>query len=850
MVLAVNGVAYNNKLVLVCSVFTGAMLHQSLGVDFWTKPYTDPHEVIEEAGDSVRGAGYSNRRVNREPKDPKYAYIFNELEDTDYLQPGDILMRNGHSMIYVGVGETSSGKKVHQIAQTTGTKNVVDLTILSEFEGEAPIRVAQIKTIIGKTEDGVQAKYPHVHRLDPAYIPNYDNWVAPTEIIIQWPSGLISHVDPNDISVVRTEYDETMPLFYSGLATPIGSIGTTNRLAELIKRIIQFLKDILNFIIGMLLLILRAPFIGLTYDAEVLVSAAAQAVSAGSTGSLITFEKIIFNQVPLFDINIFNMTNAGGVNLLNETGNAVSDGAAVIISLRQLMAGWYYAFRNFTIAVMLAILVYLGVRMAITSIAEEKAEYKRMLVDWLVSFFMVMFVHYFLVIVLNLNDTLVNLLRSALENTGVESIYESSRLLAYSVAITEGWLGTIMYISLVVLMVKFALKYAKRMLSGYILIMLSPLVSISYAIDKIKDNRSQSLSKWIKEVCFTILIQSLHVLVYVTFEAGIIHTIASSGGNFIQFAGMTVFMVIAVGFMESAEHVIMGILGFESSSILKESMNSTLEAIGTVKKVKSFATGYYKLAWKGAKFGAKGVGKGIKFGTNQLKQDMRFMPFMAYAGAQFAKVKQFGRGLRNGYRGRDIDEERDSALGGSVRGLIAKEKAATREMENKARDRRKAGVGQFKGAMRSIGHGILAIGKGSPVSGVLQIVSGVSRAAKLTRETLRGSKRRSGNKRNVMSSYSKGKGKYAGQRGTKESIHEYKRRLERENLLFELDDRAVEVDEQIEELISKVDPNNKALIGYLLHVMGKKSQIVGSKEVLTALDGLVARRRKQSNNNR
>ena len=150
-----------------------------------------------------------------------------------------------------------------------------------------------------------------------------------------------------------------------------------------------------------------------------------------------------------------------------------------------------------------------------------------------------------------------------------------------------------MYIALVVLMVKYAWKYAKRMLSGYILIMLSPLVAISYAIDKIKDNRSQSLSKWLKEVSFTVLVQSLHVLVFVTFEAGIIHQIAKSGGNFIQFAGMTVFMIIAVNFMESAEKVLMGILGFESSSILKESMESTFGAVGTVKKVGSFAKGYY-----------------------------------------------------------------------------------------------------------------------------------------------------------------------------------------------------------------------------------------------------------------
>ena len=54
--------------------------------------------------------------------------------------------------------------------------------------------------------------------------------------------------------------------------------------------------------------------------------------------------------------------------------------------IKTTIGQWYYVFRYFSIIAMLLVLIFLGIKLAITTIAEDKAKYKRMLVDWVVGF--------------------------------------------------------------------------------------------------------------------------------------------------------------------------------------------------------------------------------------------------------------------------------------------------------------------------------------------------------------------------------------------------------------------------------------------------------------------------------
>ena len=577
--------SYSNKIVCVCSVFSGSMLHQAWDADILGH-YDDLQEALKHDM-SCRGSAYS---------DPlgRGKGIFRKVELDEPLEEGDIFLMAGHSAIYIGRNPDTG---VHEFAETGGFHAIHIRTI----PNSATLTYMTPKMILDRNVSSGECYFIQADRILPEKLTGWKG--VPKEIRIQWPDGTTSVVDPNDLNSIVTEYDDTLPLYYSGLGNPVGTLGTQNRIKDILKGIWNGFLEIINYAVGMPALALRIPFVGLAHFAEDVVSASAQIISEDNADRNITLEKIIFNKVPMFDINIFEFNEAGGKPLENDT-----EGENVITTIRKNIAGWYVSFRNLVIAVLFVILIYLGIRMALTNIAEEKAHYKRMLVDWLVSFVIVLFIHFFLLIVFTLNDYLIELLSN--QSADIGSVYDKVREFAYSsIKFTEGWYGTVMYIALVWFMIKYAWKYAKRMLTGYILIMLSPLVAISYALDKIRDNKAQSLGKWMKEVIYTVLIQTVHCLIYVTFVSGIIARIIANGNNFLEVVGVTVFLIIAIKFMETAENIFKTIFGFESSSILKEVMSSSFEMFVKFK----FASKVLKNYFKFGRYGLKATGKVAKF---------------------------------------------------------------------------------------------------------------------------------------------------------------------------------------------------------------------------------------------
>ena len=67
-----------------------------------------------------------------------------------------------------------------------------------------------------------------------------------------------------------------------------------------------------------------------------------------------------------------------------------------------------------------------------------------MLVSWLVGFIIIFVIHYFLLLVLNINSTILGWITGAQDNLGYEdSIYETVRTKAYEIKFSSGMVGTI-----------------------------------------------------------------------------------------------------------------------------------------------------------------------------------------------------------------------------------------------------------------------------------------------------------------------------------------------------------------------------------------------------------------------
>ena len=76
---------------------------------------------------------------------------------------------------------------------------------------------------------------------------------------------------------------------------------------------------------------------------------------------------------------------------------------------------------------------------------------------------------------------------------------------------------TIIYFVLVFYQARFFIMYVKRFFTIGFLIVISPLITVTYAIDRAGDNRSQVFQSWGKELAVNLFIQPLHAFLYMVF---------------------------------------------------------------------------------------------------------------------------------------------------------------------------------------------------------------------------------------------------------------------------------------------------------------------------------------------
>ena len=313
------------------------------------------------------------------------------------------------------------------------------------------------------------------------------------------------------------------------------------------------LEDILDWYIGIDTYLMRAVIVGWVEIIEVLIDNTMEAVT-GIESSL-TVEKLLFNKVPVLDVNFFDFSHAGGVEIQGGEDN-------ILYVIRKNIAVWYYVIRNLSIVLLLVTLIYLGIRAALSTIADEKAKYKDLLKSWFVSFVMVFSIHYIMIIVLQLNNAGLDLInKSGMAFYGSEeSLYDTVRNGSYALQASVGWESTLFYIILVYLLIRFLWVYFKRYIVVAILTLMAPFIGVLYSLDKIKDNKAQSYGRWLKEYVYNIIILSVHALLYTMF-ARLAYQI---GGE--SFKGIFIAIVMIM-FLLKAESIFKQIFGIKSGNI-------------------------------------------------------------------------------------------------------------------------------------------------------------------------------------------------------------------------------------------------------------------------------------------
>ena len=222
--------------------------------------------------------------------------------------------------------------------------------------------------------------------------------------------------------------------------------------------------------------------------------------------------------------------------------------------LRGTISKWYYILRNVSLIAMLSVLVYIGIRIVISSVAEEKSKYKNMLMDWLVGICLLFTLHIIMAFISGIIGNITSGIASLANlNDNQENLMTITKRLAYH----QNNIGySFIYCVLIFMTFIYLVYYIKRAINLAFLTLIAPLVALAYPIDKITDQKAQSFDMWLKDYIFYTLIQPVHLLLYVVFVSSSIDLAKNN----------ILYALVVLWFIKSAEEIVRKLFGFDSKA--------------------------------------------------------------------------------------------------------------------------------------------------------------------------------------------------------------------------------------------------------------------------------------------
>lgn len=301
-------------------------------------------------------------------------------------------------------------------------------------------------------------------------------------------------------------------------------------------------------------------FFPLVYSVRILITLVAP--STESEGKLLipwfTIQGMLTDKIELVNANIFDA----------KTGNKANN------VIKQNVQKWYYAIWVLSVTVNMVVLIYIGIRMAISTVAEEKAKYKSQLIAWFQSIVLLFAMHFIIRLIFFVGKILVDMLtvilNGIIENVLGEEVVKNIDLLIFDSLVPtllkpRGWKpleSFLCYILLVAYQIKFLLMYVKRFFVISFLVIVSPLVTVTYSIDKAGDGKAQAFQIMLKELIMNVMLQPMHLFLYsvlMGFATNIIMEIPL----------FTILLLIGVG---RAEKIIRKILKMSESATIEDSL--------------------------------------------------------------------------------------------------------------------------------------------------------------------------------------------------------------------------------------------------------------------------------------
>lgn len=313
---------------------------------------------------------------------------------------------------------------------------------------------------------------------------------------------------------------------------------------------------------------------------------------------------IFFNKVKILDVNFFDIETTG------------PEAESIVNKIRLGIATWYYVLRIIALAILLVVLVYVGIRMAITTIAADKAMYKKMLLDWITSIVLIFLIPYIITFTLIVSNSVINAISLGVDSEEITKTYTTIGEVAYRLFDVDSVAATIVYCMLVWQTLGILLSYFNRMLKVAFLVIISPLITLTYSIDKMGDGKAQALGNWLKEFVFTILIQPFHCIIYMCFINVAFNLLISDPEGNKNTMAVAVISILCVRFVKEAEKIVRKIFNFQddgeaslgtglamATMALSQSKNIGRSARSMVNNVRNIGSATAS--------GIRGIGRGV-----------------------------------------------------------------------------------------------------------------------------------------------------------------------------------------------------------------------------------------------
>ena len=215
-----------------------------------------------------------------------------------------------------------------------------------------------------------------------------------------------------------------------------------------------------------------------------------------------TLDKLFFGDFKFLDINIFNINTSKESNSKGNEANA---------NLKKGVAVWTNATRGFAVAISLLLFILGAVMLMLNSARTDSkatsiASLKNFLTDTVKGLMIALLITVVLAMILFAHDMVISIF-NAIRYKMLESGTQSAEVIIYKNVLDldiNGYgysVSFIAYLFMSAYHIKFLIIYINRLLTIGFLIVVAPIISVTYALDRIGDRKKPSSFKFLQRVC-------------------------------------------------------------------------------------------------------------------------------------------------------------------------------------------------------------------------------------------------------------------------------------------------------------------------------------------------------------